>query len=271
MTSIESALNGTFKRVKKLMERRRARRMSKRFVIEGRRELERARQARVPIEFYLVSDKRLGSGPEIFPRESQIYTLPEKLFARLSQRENPDGWMAVALTWPLSWERMPDFPSDALFLLAEGVEKPGNLGGLIRSAEAAGVRALFLVEPKVDIFNPSVVRNSQGAIFELPLIEDTRESIFKFFRQNGVQILATTPGTTTDYWSVDMRGSTVVCVGSEANGLSDFWLRQSVPVRIPLYGRSADSLNLQVAATLCLYEARRQRNGKKTWQSAPSP
>ena len=237
------------------------------FIIEGQRELSRALLAKVPLEYGVFSSSAIEkihhTSPEV---QSWVYhpktlILADELFQKISLRESPDGFMGVAKMWDCDLSKI-DIKADGLYLLVEKLEKPGNLGALMRSAEATGVDGLFIADPVVDIFNPHVIRTSQGAVFNLNIVWDTSENLFKIFEQYPLQLLATTPHTDKLYWDCDLTKGCVICVGSEAYGLTDLWMQKAQKVLIPMYGHSADSLNAAVAGTLCLYEARRQRHLK---------
>ena len=239
------------------------------FIIEGQRELSRALLAKVPLEYGVFSQSAIekidDATPEVqnWMHHPKTLILSDELFQKISLREGPDGFMGIAKTWDCDLSNM-NIRSNGLYLLVEKLEKPGNLGALMRSAEATGVDGLFIADPVVDIFNPHVIRTSQGAVFNLNIAWDTSENLLKIFEQHALQLLATTPHTDTLYWDCDLTKGCVICVGSEAYGLTDLWMQKAQKVLIPMYGNSADSLNAAVAGTLCLYEARRQRHlGKR--------
>jgi rRNA methylases len=234
------------------------------FIIEGQRELSRALLAKVPLEYGVFSSSAVEKSDNVTPevqfwmRHPKTLILSDELFQKISLRESPDGFMGVAKIWNSDPSKITIRP-DGLYLLVEKLEKPGNLGALMRSAEATGVDGLFIADPVVDIFNPHVIRTSQGAVFNLNITWDTSENLLKIFEKHALQLLATTPHTNTVYWDCDLSRGCVICVGSEAYGLTDLWMQKAQKVLIPMYGNSADSLNAAVAGTLCLYEARRQR------------
>lgn len=262
---ISSKSNPKYKQLLQLCSSR-GRKQSQQFIIEGQRELSRAIQANVKIEYAVFNQTSYEkpSTREIFPElvtEEKCFVFPDDLFARLSIRENPDGVMGIANTWTSSLKDLKLKPN-GLYLLVEQLEKPGNLGALMRSAEATHVDGFFIANPVVDIFNPNVIRASQGAVFNLNIYWDSSEKLLKFFKENSAEIFATTPHTNCTYWDCDMTKCCVICVGSEAFGLSDLWMEQATKIVIPMYGDSADSLNAGVSGTLCLYEARRQRHFK---------
>jgi len=146
-----------------------------------------------------------------------------------------------------------------LLLVVESVEKPGNLGALLRSADAAGVDAVIVCNPVTDVFNPQVVRNSQGALFSVRVAVAAPEAAREFLRNNKIAIIATSPDAQPAYWDLDLRAPTAIVVGGEKDGLTPFWLEAATArARIPMAGQ-ADSLNVAAAATLVLFEAVRQR------------
>ena len=148
------------------------------------------------------------------------------------------------------------------FLIAESIEKPGNLGTILRSCDAVGVDGVIVCDRCTDIYNPNVVRASVGTLFTVPVIEASREETLAWLKQHGVQILSSTPSTNLEYTEADLSGSIAIVVGTEQLGLSDTWLDAAdLKVRIPMMG-VADSLNVATATTLLLYEVLRQRRSK---------
>jgi len=145
------------------------------------------------------------------------------------------------------------------FLVVEAIEKPGNLGTILRSADAAGCDAVIVCDPVTDIFNPNVVRASTGVLFSVPLVVEESTRVQAWLKAKGVRMVATTPAAEKIYSDVDLRGSLAIVMGSEQYGLSKFWLENcDVPVRIPMAGQ-ADSLNVAMATIITLFEAVRQR------------
>ena len=144
--------------------------------------------------------------------------------------------------------------------MVEAIEKPGNLGTILRSADAAGCDAVIVCDPVTDIFNPNVVRASTGVLFSVPLVVEESARVFAWLREKKIRAIATTPSATTLYTAADLRGPLAIIMGSEQYGLSEFWLKQAdLPVRIPMAGQ-ADSLNVAMATIITLFEAVRQRS-----------
>ncbi|MDR0647302.1 MAG: hypothetical protein LBF43_02590 [Puniceicoccales bacterium] len=264
---ITSKLNPNYRQWLKLLYAR-GRKRERLFLIEGMRELSRALQANICVRAFIFQQSALASQNEKIQKHfghclgrENCFVLADSLFKKLSVRENSDGVMGVAEVWesPLESFQICD---DGLYLLVEHLEKPGNLGAMMRSAEATNVDGLLIADPCVDIFNPNVIRTSQGAVFGLNIVWDTAERIHDFLDGKNINILAMTPDADLLYWDVDMTQPCVVCIGNEAHGLTPLWLEKATKVAVPMFGRSADSLNAGIVGSLCLYEARRQRRCK---------
>ena len=238
---------------------------AKQFLIEGVRELDRALRAKVEIETYVFQKSFFESQQALVGQTfsenlnaSNCFVLSDELFKHLSIRDNPGGVIGIASIWQSSLATFK-VKDCGLYVLVESLEKPGNLGAIMRSAEATNVDAILIADPQVDVFNPNVIRASQGAVFNLNIFWGQSEEIFNCLRNCCINIIATTPCAKTYFWDCDMRNSCAICIGNEANGLSQLWLTQANQVAIPIFGTSADSLNASISAALCLYEARRQR------------
>ena len=184
------------------------------------------------------------------------------MYERISYRDRPDGLLAIAQQKRAGLDALPDKPHP-FFLLLEGIEKPGNLGTLLRSSTAFGVDGVILCNPTTDLFNPNVIRASVGALFSLPVVEASPEKSVQYLKERKVPILATTPpGDKTNVrpiFEVDLSGSCALLIGSEQYGLSDFFLKEADQlVTIPMREEAVDSLNAAQAATITLYERSRQ-------------
>ncbi len=184
--------------------------------------------------------------------------MAEAPFRKASYRDRPEGLLAVARQFPTGLDRL-DLGPAPLLLVVEGIEKPGNLGTMMRTAEAAGAAALIVCDPTTDPFNPNVVRASLGTLFSLPLaVADTPDAI-AWLHGRGIRTVATTPAATKPHWEADLAGAVAVVVGSEQYGLSAAWLQGATEqVLIPMPG-TVDSLNAAMAAGIVLFEAVRQR------------
>ncbi len=180
-------------------------------------------------------------------------------FEKVAYREGPDGFLAVVPVAGVALGDL-DLPPDPLVLVCEGLEKPGNLGAVLRTADAAGVAAVVAADPVTDWGNPNVVRASKGTVFSVPVASATTEEVVVWLRRNGIRLIATTPDTDTAHTDVDYRGGVAIAVGTEKQGLTDAALTAADErVRIPMVGR-VNSLNAATAAAVVVYEAVRQRS-----------
>jgi TrmH family RNA methyltransferase len=260
---ISSLQNPRVKELVRLRDRR-PRDEAGAFLVEGYREILRALDRGVqPRELYYSPDWFLGTNePALLARAeaagAKLCELSKDAFAKVAYRERPDGLLAVAPQWRRRLEDLA-LPPAPLLLVVEAIEKPGNLGTILRGADAAGCHAVIVCDPVTDIFNPNVVRASTGVLFSVPLVVEESARVRAWLREKNVRAVATTPAATTLYTAADLRGPLAIVMGSEQYGLSDFWLKEAdLPVRIPMAGQ-ADSLNVAMAAIITLFEAVRQR------------
>ena len=180
------------------------------------------------------------------------------MLGRLAYGDRSEGLVATVRVPDLSLDGL-DLPPDPLVVVLEAVEKPGNLGAVLRSADGAGADAVILADPGTDPFNPNAVRASLGTIFATPLAAAPSGEVRAWLAAAGIRILAARVDGAVDYTGADLRGSCAIVLGSEAGGLTDAWSGDGVTaVRLPMLG-VADSLNVSIAAAVLLYEARRQR------------
>lgn len=205
----------------------------------------------------LLSAPELASQTLSVPN-AETLTLTRLVFEKISHRENPDGWLGLFPTPKRSLEEL-NLSASPLVLVAESVEKPGNLGAILRTADAAGVDAVLVCDPRVDLWSPNVIRASRGAIFAVPAVEVESVNALAWLRSRKMRILAATPSATVMYSAVDMQSPIAIAVGTEDEGLTDFWMQNAdLQVKIPMLGQ-VNSLNVSVSAALIMYEAVRQR------------
>ena len=198
----------------------------------------------------LVDDER-GRGVE-------TVRLSRAAFEKVAYREGADGFLAVAPAVHSTLDEL-SLPADPLVLVAEGVEKPGNLGAMLRTADAAGVDAVIAADPVTDWGNPNVVRGSKGTVFSVPVASASTSETLDHLRRKGVRVYAATPDTAVLHTQVDLTGPVAIAVGTEKYGLTkEFLERADERIRIPMVGR-ANSLNVATSAAIVLYEAVRQR------------
>jgi RNA methyltransferase, TrmH family len=261
LPDITSLQNPRVKQLLHLRERR-ERDASQLFLIEGYRELLRAIDAGWSLDtLYICPSLFLGSNEEALIARSgaKVISCNEPIFHKISYRDRPDGLLAIAPQRHLKLENLPLSPNP-LFIVAEAIEKPGNLGTILRSADAVKVDGVIVCDRCTDIFNPNVVRASVGTLFTVPVVEAEGQETLHWLKARGITILAATPAAQADFTQVDMRKPLAIAVGTEQLGLSKLWMEHaSLQVRIPMRG-VADSLNVAMATTLLLYEALRQRS-----------
>lgn len=235
-------------------------------IIEGYREVRRAVESGWPVSvLFYCPEHFLGEN------EGELLELCRKAgvervacspaaFEKMAYRDRPEGLLALGNPVTGGLEAIPR-RKHPLVVIAESIEKPGNLGSLLRSADAAGVDAVIVCDPRTDINNPNVVRSSVGTLFTLPVVQAGAEETLAWCRERGLDILAATPAARQEYTGADMTRGVAIVVGTEKFGLSEIWMRNAdVQVRIPMLGK-IDSLNVTCAATILLYEAVRQRRG----------
>ncbi|HEU5187403.1 MAG TPA: RNA methyltransferase [Candidatus Saccharimonadales bacterium] len=235
------------------------------FIIEGYREVRRALDKKIPfVELYYSPDWFLGENePAVIAQArnsgATLYELSKDVFDKCSYRDRPDGLLAVARQWQTSLSDLP-LNKNPFLIIVESIEKPGNLGTILRSADGAGADAVIVCDPVTDIFNPNVVRASTGVLFSVPVAVADSKSVHAWLQKNKIKIVSTTPDTSLLYTNADFTGPVAIVMGSEQYGLSDFWLDQKddILVRIPMAGQ-ADSLNVATATVLVAYEVVRQR------------
>lgn len=255
---ITSSQNPKIKQAKKLWKRRERDRTG-RFLIEGYRELSRAGTVEIEILF-VCPELFLGSNEHnlIERIDAPVYPCSSSVFRSLSYRDRPDGLLAIAKQahYGLDFLKPKAAP---FYVVAEAIEKPGNLGTILRSSDATGVDGVIVCDRCTDIHNPNVVRASVGTLFTQPVVEAEGKEALKWLREQGISILAATPSAASEYTEVDLTKGVAIVVGTEQYGLSRLWMEQAdLQVKLPMLG-VADSLNVAMATTLLLYEVLRQR------------
>ncbi len=263
MTRITSTQNPGIKELLRL-EKARVRKEKGLFVVEGYREILKAVQSGYNID-------TLYHCPEIQTTEIKSFTdsvqagekteVSEHVFSRIAYRDNRDGLLATVKT---SYTGLEDLvPGECpLYLVIETVEKPGNLGAMLRTADGAGLDAVIVCDNRTDLYNPNVIRASLGCIFTTKVIMAESDETVDFFKKNQIAIYSAALQNSTDYYKADFTRSCAIVVGSEADGLSETWRKQAEEIiRIPMHG-VADSLNVSVSAAILVFEAVRQRNSR---------
>jgi TrmH family RNA methyltransferase len=252
-------------RIKQLvtLRRRRSRDQAGVTLVEGVAEIELALAAGVrPQALYfcpaLASPESLPLPARVEALGTEVVAVSKAVFEKISYREGPDGWLAVVPSVASTLESLELGPQP-LVLVCAGLEKPGNLGAILRTADAAGVAAVIAADPVTDWGNPNVVRASKGAVFSVPVASATSAQALDWIAGHGLRIVAATPDATTLVTDADLTGPTAIAVGAEQTGLGLEWLAHAdESVRIPMFGK-ADSLNVSISAAIITYEAVRQR------------
>ena len=256
MELITSTRNPKIRRLLDLQQKSSERRSSGLFVVEGQRELMHCLAAGFEADTLFCCPSLM---PDMELPACRQVEVTEEVYARIAYRGTTEGLVAEvrARSLLLSDLRLPECP---LIVVLERVEKPGNLGAVLRSADAAGADAVIVCDPLTDLYNPNLIRSSIGAVFTVPTVACTSEACIDFLKQRGIAILTAQLQDSRLYYDTDMRGPTAIVMGTEATGLTGQWRRAADRhIRIPMLGR-LDSLNVSVSAAILLFEAVRQRN-----------
>jgi TrmH family RNA methyltransferase len=260
---ITSTQNPRIKDVVKL-RRRGHRDTHSQIIIEGYREVLRSLENSWPVSaLFFCRDHFLGENEDRLLERCdaagvELLECSAPVFEKIAYRDRPEGLLALGapVTGSLESLTLPEHP---FVVIAEAIEKPGNLGSLLRSADAAGVHAVIVCDPRTDINNPNVVRSSVGTLFTVPVVQADAAETLVWCRARGLSVLAATPEAEVEYTGADMTRGVAIVVGTEKFGLSELWMKGAdVKVRIPMLGK-IDSLNVACAATILLYEVVRQR------------
>lgn len=241
------------------------REISGEMIVEGYRECRRAldngyrpRAIFHCRDFYLKNENEDTLVEECAKKGAEVYTCSKVCFEKIAYKERPDGLLMIGPHVSIKLDDLK-LPERALVIVTEAIEKPGNLGTILRSADAGGVAAVIVCDRTTDIHNPNVVRASTGTMFSVPIVEATSEEALKWLKERGFKILAASPHAEKLHSDVDLTGNVAIALGAEQYGLTAKWMDGAeLRVRIPMLGL-ADSLNVSAAATILVYEAVRQR------------
>lgn len=296
MERISSGQNPKIKKLLELQAKSKARRESGLFVVEGVRETEHCLEAGFEADTIFHCPEILPQLPSWIPASAHIEEVSAAVYAKVAYREGTEGLIAEIRERRLALDDLDDLLGLAagnspdrlsspaadnspdnkagkgtepaldgsnikapLIMVLESVEKPGNLGAVLRSADAAGADAVFICDPLTDIYNPNLIRASIGAVFTVPVIACTSADAIAWLQERDFAILTAQLQDSSLYYESDMKGATAIVMGTESTGLSDLWRRAATAhIRIPMLGR-LDSLNVSVSAAILLFEAIRQR------------
>ncbi|OSY89498.1 rRNA methyltransferase [Tenacibaculum holothuriorum] len=257
MKQISSIQNSYIKELLKLQEKSRERRKKGLFLIEGEREISLAKAGNYSIDTILFN-------PEIYSLDNieeniNYIEITSEVYKKIAYRESTEGIIAVVKTKDFSFSEIKLNSPAPLILVMEGIEKPGNIGAMLRTADAANVDAVFIANPKSDIFNPNIIRSSVGCIFTNQIGVGTSEEIIEFLQKNNINIYSATLQNSNEYHKNDYTQPTALVVGTEATGLTKIWREKATQnINIPMQG-VIDSMNVSVAAAILTFEAKRQR------------
>lgn len=267
--SITSAQNPKIKALLELQEKSKARKRTGLFVVEGRRELQHCIEAGFePHTLFICRDiitekefdRILGAIEENFTgMMCPIIEISRQLYDKIAYRGGTEGIIAELRCKDISLESL-ELKENPLVVVLESVEKPGNLGAVLRSADASGADAVIVCDPLTDLYNPNLIRSSIGAIFTVPVATATSEDAIRWLKERGIRIYTAQLQDSEWYYDTDMSGGTAIVMGTEATGLTDIWRKAAdAHIKIPMLGR-LDSLNVSVSAAILMFEAVRQRN-----------
>lgn len=267
--TITSAQNPKIKTLLELQEKSKARRREGLFVVEGQRELEHC--ISVGYEVHTVFICREITGERGFNEicraiesgnsrtSCTVIEIPKVLYEKVAYRGSTEGVIAELRCKEHNLENLK-LKVNPVVIVLESVEKPGNLGAVLRSADAAGVDAVIVCDPLTDLYNPNLIRSSIGGIFTVPTVAATSAETIKWLKANNIKIYTAQLQDSEWYYDTDMTGGTAIVMGTEATGLTEIWREAAdAHIKIPMLGR-LDSLNVSVSAAILMYEAVRQRN-----------
>jgi len=252
---ISSAQNPKVKLLLALQQKSQKRRRYNLFVVEGRREVERCIANGYEIDTVFVCPEIYGGS---WQGEGRVVEVTPDIYNKVAYRGSTEGIIAEVKPREYTLDNL-QLGENPLLVVLEGVEKPGNLGAVLRSADAAGVDAVIICDPLTDLYNPNLLRASTGAIFSVPCVTCISFDCINFLKARGIQILTAQLQDSQLYYNIDMRRATAIVMGTESKGLSERWrVAADTHIRIPMMG-CADSLNVSVSAAILMFEAVRQR------------
>ena len=256
---ITSVQNPKVKKVLALQQKSSERRKEGLFVVEGQRELGHCMEAGYDIDSVFVCPNLLANFSwDDIRVKCPCFEVTPNVYEKMAYRGSTEGMMAVVKARKLRLDdlKLPDHP---LIVVLESVEKPGNLGAILRSADAASADAVVVCDPLTDLFNPNLIRSSIGAIFSVPCVACSSAECISFLKAHGIKILTAQLQDSHLYYDTDMKEATAIVMGTESTGLTDQWREAAdAHIRIPMLGK-LDSLNVSVSAAILLFEAVRQR------------
>jgi TrmH family RNA methyltransferase len=259
MKEITSIQNTFIKNILKLQEKARERKKQGLFLIEGKREIELAKKGGYEITSILfLSTVKNDALLSDFQNVDQIL-ITQEIFDKLAYRNTTEGFLAIAKTKSLLLSDI-QLSENPLILVAESIEKPGNIGAILRTADAAKIDAVLIADAKSDLYNPNIIRSSVGCVFTNQIATATSQEIIDFLQSKNIDMYAATLQNSNEYHKENYTKPAAIIVGTEDTGLTEIWRKNATQnINIPMQGM-IDSMNVSVAAAILLFEAKRQRN-----------
>lgn len=264
-----SMQNAKVKRLLLLQQKAAGRRRAGLFVVEGQRETARCIKAGFEIDSAFVCPQHFTGDEVLTPvlsaleERNRLFVVSPEVYERMAYRGSTEGIVVEVRCRDTRLDELT-LNEDALVVVLEGVEKPGNVGAVLRSADAAGVDAVIVCDPRTDLYNPNLIRSSVGGFFSVPCVACSTEVCIDFLKTRNIQILTAQLQDSHRYYDTDMKRATALVMGTEATGLTDSWRKAAdAHIRIPMLG-SVDSLNVSVSAAILMYEAVRQRQAPQS-------
>ncbi len=253
---ITSLQNPKVKNLVKLIEKSSERKSQDLIVVEGLRELGLAISAGMEIS-QLYFCPSIGASQDALPA-TYYFEVSKEVFAKVAYRENSDGYIALLKPRYYTLENLP-VSKNPFIIILEAVEKPGNLGAILRTADAANIDAVIICDPRTDIYNPNAIRSSVGCIFTIPIVVSSNDEVKNWLEKKEINNYAAALTATEYYTDIDFTKPSAIIMGTEATGLSEFWLNNSTKqIKIPMEGK-IDSLNVSISTAVLTFEAKRQR------------
>ena len=262
MKEISSLQNSLIKNVLKLQEKSRERKKQGLFIIEGKRELSLAIAVKYNIETILFCSEIISEEEikEIITEKTQFIKITKEVYQKIAYRNSTEGIISITKTKDFSLNNISFKQKKPIVLVMESIEKPGNIGAILRTADAANVDAVFIANPKGDLYSSNIIRSSVGCVFTNQIAMGSSEEIISFLKENKINIYSATLQNSNEYHKENYTASSAIIVGTEATGLSGIWRENATQnINIPMQGK-IDSMNVSVAAAILLFEAKRQRN-----------
>ncbi|WP_298392522.1 RNA methyltransferase [Flavobacterium sp.] len=260
MKQITSIQNPFIKSLVLLQEKAKARKQSGTFLIEGKREIELAIKGNYQLDTILFLPELISESDinKIVTTKVDLIEITKDIYQKLAYRDTTEGIVAVAKTKTLALNDLL-LPKDALILVMESIEKPGNIGAMLRTCDAAKIDGVIIANPKTDLYNPNIVRSSVGCLFTNQIATDTTENVIQFLKDKKIAVFGATLQNSNAYHTQDYTTASALVVGTEATGLTQAWRDNATQnIIIPMQGE-IDSMNVSVAAAILLFEAKRQR------------